>query len=225
MQPPSTLCACFVLLVGAAGCATTEQQREAVPSSFLGDTSLLEPGGEGQALLVWIDSSVDWASYDQLIVDPVTVWRWSSSTLDDVSAYDGGRLAAMLQLEVEMALADDYLLTTVPGPRTLRLRTAITEAEESVVSMDIVSMVVPIGLLATGVKRLAEGTHTFVGQAGVEMEILDSQSGRRLAAGMDRRVGGKTFEGVTNSWSDVEQAFKYWADRLRDRLQRLRIGR
>ena len=47
-------------------------------------------------------------------------------------------------------------------------------------------------------------------------------SGTRLAAAIDRRVGARTLKPESGTWDDVEDAFRYWADRLRDRLEELR---
>jgi hypothetical protein len=48
------------------------------------------------------------------------------------------------------------------------------------------------------------------------MEILDSPTGERLAAMVDRRIGGKApFRGT---YDDARDAFAFWAERLRQRL-------
>ena len=77
-------------------------------------------------------------------------------------------------------------------------------------------------LRAVTPKEPSEATKSFVGKAGVEAEILDSTTGTRLAAAIDRRVGARSLKPEKNAWSDVERAFRYWADRLRDRLAELR---
>ena len=65
-------------------------------------------------------------------------------------------------------------------------------------------------------------TSSFVGKAGIEAEILDATSGTRLAAAVDRRAGKYSMKPEGAKWDDVEKAFRYWADRLRDRLRDLR---
>ena len=44
-------------------------------------------------------------------------------------------------------------------------------------------------------------------------------TGERLLAAVDERAGSKGFEG---KWTQVEKAFDYWAERSRDRFERLR---
>jgi hypothetical protein len=50
------------------------------------------------------------------------------------------------------------------------------------------------------------------------MKITDARTGELLAAGMDKRVGGKSLTKGFDSWTDVENAFEYWADRMAWRL-------
>ncbi len=64
----------------------------------------------------------------------------------------------------------------------------------------------------------------LVGRAGVEAEILDGVTGQRLAAAVDRRAGTKTLRGGVSKWSDVQNAFDYWSEKLRTRLTELRQG-
>jgi len=50
----------------------------------------------------------------------------------------------------------------------------------------------------------------------MEFELLDSQSNERLSAGVDRRAGSK-IDSMTK-FGTAEDAFKFWAQRLRTRL-------
>jgi hypothetical protein len=105
----------------------------------------------------------------------------------------------------------------------MRIRAALTEAQASNVTMDVVSVVLPQARILTNApKRLATGTHAFVGKAGVEVEILDSLTNERLVAAVDERSGGKTFNGITDKWDDVFETTRYWADRLREKLAEFR---
>ena len=42
--------------------------------------------------------------------------------------------------------------------------------------------------------------------------------------GVDRRGGTKSLRGVTDSWNDVDEAYRYWAEKLRYRLCQERKG-
>ena len=130
-----------------------------------------------------------------------------------------------LMLTLRNSLSKDYKRVDKAGPGTLRLRVAITEAEGSSVPLDLVSTVIPQMRALSAVKRIATGTAAFVGKAGIEGEIEASITNQRLAAAVDRRVGQKRLQGVTNTWDDVQGAFDYWSERVRARLAEFRAGR
>ena len=212
------------LTLGLAGCAPTHQAASARPSGFLGDYSQLRPGKEGQALLVYVNPDARWAGYDKMLIDPVAMWADAakSGLLMDVSREEQQVLIDYLDASLRNALGKDYKLVDRPGAGVLRLRVAITEAEGSAVLLDAASTVVPQLRTLSLAKRITTGTDMFVGKAGIEGELKDSMTDRRLAAAVDRRVGQKSVEGVTNTWGDVQNSFDQWSERLRVRLSELR---
>lgn len=224
MRTPPTPSALALAAALLFGCATTQQSGNAQPSGFLGDYSTLAPGGEGRALLVELDEGAPWASYDRILIDPVTVWRSEESGLAEIPEDELLQLVNHLDASLRSRLAQDYTLVEEPGPGTLRLRVAITEARGSRVVADTVSTVIPQLRLLSNLGKLASGTHAFVGRAGVEAEILDARTGARLAAAVDRRAGGKSLTGATDTWSDVKEAFDHWSEQLAARLAELRSG-
>jgi len=64
----------------------------------------------------------------------------------------------------------------------------------------------------------------FTGSASVEMKITDTETGALLAAAVDRRGGTKSLRGVTDSWHDVDEAYRFWAEKLRYRACQWRGG-
>jgi hypothetical protein len=52
------------------------------------------------------------------------------------------------------------------------------------------------------------------------MELVDAKSGKRLAAAVDERVGGKLDS--FSKWESAKEAFDYWAERLKLRMTELR---
>jgi hypothetical protein len=82
------------------------------------------------------------------------------------------------------------------------------------------STIIPVGIVVAGATKAASGDNLGTGEAATEMEVLDSVSGERLAAAVDRRQGGKmVFRG---KWEDTRQAFDFWAKRFRERLDEMR---
>ncbi|MCP5057855.1 MAG: DUF3313 domain-containing protein [bacterium] len=201
----------------ALGCATgpTRQARRTETAGFLGSYSQLQKGGKDDALLVYRNPEADFTRYDKVLVEPVAAWGSASTDVDM------DRLQVLidyLDAALRHSLAQDYEIVERTGPGVLRLRVAITEADGSNVPLDIVSAVIPQIRLLTAVVGLGTTTQLFVGSAGIEAEILDGMTDERLLAAVDRRGGGRTFEGSTASWDDVQKAFDFWAERVRTRL-------
>lgn len=212
----------LLLCAGLSGCAGTQQARSVEQSGFLGDYSILKEGEKDEALLIYKNPQADWKKYKKVILDPVTLWVGKDSQLKDVSAEDRQRMADLFWVKLHDALKTDYEIVNSPGPDVLRLQAAITEAETSNPVLDTVSSIVPQLRVLTGVKGLATGVSGFTGSASVEMKITDSSDKTLLAAAADRRGGTKTLSGVTNSWNDVEEAYRYWAEKVRWRACLLR---
>jgi hypothetical protein len=215
----------LVFLTLSAGCSTTHRVREVTKSGFLKDYSMLREGSGDEPLLYYLNPKAKFADYDKIIIDPVTVCRGKNSTLADVSPRDLRRLASYFQGALERQLGKSYRIVHEPCPKALRLRAAITQAKGSTVVLDIASTVLPQVRLISAVKRLAVGTHAFVGEAAVEGEILDAVTGERLMAGVDERAGNKVFRGSWDKWDDVKSGFDAWAEGLRNRLAKLRKKR
>jgi hypothetical protein len=90
--------------------------------------------------------------------------------------------------------------------------------------MDTVSSIVPQLKLLTGAKGMATGVSGFTGSASAEVKVTDAASNTILVMAVDRRGGTKSLRGVTNEWHDVEEAYRFWAEKMRYRLCQWRGG-
>ena len=203
-----------------AGCAASQQARDVTESGFLGnDYALLREGKEGEALLVYRNPDAPWSSYDKIKLDPVTIWAGEGSEFEDFSQPDRQTLADTLYATLVEELSQDFQMVDELGPGVLQVQVAITHAQTSNPTMDTISTVVPQALLLSQAKGLVTGKPGFVGEASVEARATDGETGDLVAAGVDRRVGGKSVTGApTDSWDDVRQAYRYWAKLFRYRL-------
>lgn len=206
----------LILMTGIVGCAQTKQAREVETSGFLQDYSILQPGKEGEALLVYKNPQADFSIYQAVYVEPAIVLMSKKS---NVPQEDLNRLADDLRSKVIWKLKEDFLVVPKFIPGALRIELALTEAEPSDVGMDIVSTIIPPAGMVSGAKGLATGTQAFVGRASIEAKLTDGNTGTLLMAAADRRVGGRTLDGSMDSWDDVHHAFEYWADKLAQRLR------
>jgi len=208
----------FALSMSA--CTPIKQARDVEQSGFLGDYSVLQEGKDGEALKIYINPNYQQSckGYDKVIIEPVSIWVRDNSDLADLSAADRQTLVNHLHGSLVNEIGKHYQIVTTPQPGTLRIKTAITEAEGSWVALDTVSSFVPQLLVMSKLKEIATGTGTFVGKASGEADITDAITGERIAAAVDRIVGTKSVTGVTSKWDDVTRAFDFWAERMAYRL-------
>jgi hypothetical protein len=204
------------LLAGLAlsiGCSPLRQRREAVePSGFLRDYSQLKENDQYKAYLSYINPRANWSKYNAIMIDSVSLW----GTTDNVSPEDRQKLTGMMYNALFDTLGKNFAIVAAPGMNVLRLRAALTEAKGSKVALNVVTSVIPQLRLLTTVGGMAADTSVLVGEASGEMEIVDSVTGERLAAGVDRQTGTKALirGNKFSTWGDVQSACEYWADRV-----------
>ncbi len=207
------------LLLG--GCASTYQKRSVTGSGFLRDYSQLKDLGGDTAMLSYIDPKANFRAYSKIMLEPVRAYAsGKNSSMATMSKENQQKLLNYFDATLREQLKKDYALVSQPGPDVLRIRIAITEAKGSMVVLDTVSTVIPIGIALSGVKALATGKHLSVGEIGAECEALDSVTGKRVLAAVDARVGRKyTFKfDKFSKWHTAEDACDFWAKQLHDRL-------
>ncbi|MCK9396396.1 MAG: DUF3313 domain-containing protein [Methylobacter sp.] len=216
--PTISRIALIVFMLLSVGCARTYQARYVETSHFLDDYSLLKNGANGDALLSFWKEGTNWAGYKKIIIDPVVISKLPDSGLNDMKHTENHRLKELFEYKMREALKKNFRLVAHSGPDTLRVQFAITDAESSILLLDLYSAVYPSARALSLLKMLATGTESYVGQASVEGKITDSQTGELLMASADCRAGGKTLIGAFDSLDDVEQAYQYWASQLNYQL-------
>ena len=216
----------LVLVAGmGSGCGTTMQARKAAPSGFLGDYSQLQPGSEGEALLVYVNPVIRFRQYDKILLDPVRVYAGQDSRIARIPRDDLQKLVNYFDATLREHLKSDYRFVNRPGPGVMRLQVAITEASKSVVLLDTLSSITPPGVAINALKTVATGTPAMTGYASGECQALDSVSNERLFAAVDARAGQKytgRFDKF-NTWRAAQGSCDYWAEQIRERLREQRF--
>ena len=200
----------LALLVVCVGCAPTRQTRSVDKSGFLGDYSKMTPGSGDQAQLRYEKPGVDWWKYDSVQIKSVELW--GSKNFSKLSMEEEAALTGSLYHAFHDELGKDFKLVEDAGPKTIVMRLAITEAKGANGTMNAVTTAVPQLKLINTLGGMATDVAVFVGEAEIEMELTDGTTGERIFAGVDERVGTKTYKGMFSKWDDVDEAFKYWAE-------------
>jgi Protein of unknown function (DUF3313) len=214
MMSVSKRFALVAIFLVVTACARTYQARHVETTDFLDDYSLLKEGEEDDALLSYWKKGVNWAAYKKIILEPVIIKKTPDSDLNEMTHADGYRLKELLDYRMQEALKKDFKLVNKPGSDTLLVQFAITDVQTSTVLLDMFSSVYPSARTLSALKHMVTGTESFVGKASIEAKIIDSTTGDLLMASADARAGGKTLEGSTNEWDDIEESYKYWAAQI-----------
>jgi hypothetical protein len=194
----------LLLLVAAAGCASGTTNSTSRPdvkntqSGFLRDYSRLKPSPRHRGTLY--QQSRELASYTGFMVDPVVVLPGETVRGDPIDGAQAANLSESLRRELSDTLALRNKLAANPGPGIARIRAAIT----SVAKSD---------------RSAANRSQAKIGGAGVEAEIVDSLTGKRLGAVVDADIvedaelapGGP---GSSDPFYDARLVFRHWAGRL-----------
>jgi len=214
-----------------AGCSQTVSEREAVvtqvesgdaaaATGFFGDKlSLLQPGKEGQAAMVYINPSAKWAQYDKIMLEPVEFWDSANS---EVSPADQHMLTAYFYNKIKEDVQKNFTLVDQGGPGVLVVQVALVNPSAATPGLRSVSVVVPQLRIINGIQSLATGSYAFVGSAEAEMKVTDAVTGELLAAAIDKRAGGLAVSAAAQwKWGDAENAMDFWAQKMNDRLLEL----
>jgi len=224
----ATISLAIGLMLGLTACRSTKKARSMTESGFLSDYSQLQKGKSDQAKLVYFAPGTDWKKYTRMYIEPVQLWKSEDpeSKLGQLTLENQQMLASFLYTELNNELQKSYTLVDKPGPDTIVLRSAITEAKKSKPVSNFMTSIVPFGIAANILVTVAVGTGIGVGEVQIEAELLDGQTNQRLAAAVDRRAGTKAlrtkFDGT---WGDVKLSFEYWAQKMETRLVELRAGK
>ncbi len=201
-----------LVLVMSVGCASTPK-----PSGFLGEYAKdLQPGPKDGAKERWIKPGVNFAKYNKIMLDSIIFYFADDSEYKGIDPVAMKELADECHKEMVKVLNPAYPMVAEPGPDVLRIRTAITDLKQSRPVLSGVSSILPIGLAISIVKKGASGSWTGSGATTAELMALDSMTNEVIAVAHDERTAGFT-ERFTK-WGSAEDAFEYWAERLKKYL-------
>lgn len=193
-----------LVLTLLGGCATAPPEA----TGFLGDGWQLKPDKYGKAGLLWAEKpGFDWQRYRRVQLDPVLVYYNPRAGSKAIQPDDLQKLAEYFREAVVTELADSHPVTKESGPDVLRIRAAITD-------------VVPANPALNAATTLVAFVPLDLGGAAIEAEFIDSVSGERLAAMVERKKGSPTnLKGGFTELGHARTAFREWAMELKRALK------
>jgi hypothetical protein len=203
----------------------TKQMADVQPvAGFLPEPSLLHRGGAGQADLVYRNPTVNFASYNKVLLEPVAIWAAPDSQLNTVPVDQRQAAANAFYSDLYNALSGRCQMVNSPSPGTMRMRFALVDAKIPNATVNTVATYTPYASTAYSVASLAfnNGVGYFAGNATAEGYARDATNGALLWQAVDKRGGTTAMaENTLNTWLDVDHAFKAWSAQLASRMQEL----
>lgn len=217
----ATLGLVFVV-VSQSGCQAVRGRRgEAPQSGFLGDYSQVIEREGYPAQAVYFNPGAQWQRYDSVQIDTVSLWLNDEN--HGLSDDDRQMLTDLLYASLHAKLEEKFKLVEQAGPNTVRLRAALTQAKGARVEARTISSILPPVFVVSTLVGLSSDVAKTVGTATIEVEVLDSVTGERLAAAVDERAGTKSIlagKRTFQKWGDVKAACEFWAERVTTALVR-----
>lgn len=184
-------------------------------SGFLKDYANLKPSPvlEGKALTyVSTDANKNLHKYIAVIVDPVEVYL--ATDANDAKLPEKSRVAAAdyFHNALTKAVSSAYPIAMEKGPLVLRLRAAL-------IGVDVGGAVAAADKPAEAGEALENAVN--IGKVTTEMELVDSETGERIAAMVDQETLGEGAEigslsfSKQERWAAAREAFDEWAHRVR----------
>jgi hypothetical protein len=169
----------------------------------------LEPGPPGAARWRWLKPGVDFSRYKRLMLDPVVFFFAPDSEYKGMDPQELKWLSKAFSRQMVETLKPGYPIVQKPAPDAVRLRFAITDLRQNRPVLSDSASEGPIGPSET--RPVTSWSSS--GATGAEMLMFDSMSGEMVAAAKDERTTG--LKEKFTRWGSAEDAFQFWADRIR----------
>jgi hypothetical protein len=198
-----------IAIITLSACAQKEVKQEQF-SGFLGDYSDFEEiqSGDGTLMIGWAapDLSIS-GKYDAIIIDPVVVHP-PRNTFDRADEEAVAETLAYMNKRQREELGKRFKVVNEPGPGVLRYRSALTTVDVGFKPLEWYQYM-PVTAAVTVVSE-ATGLRDEAVQVIAEAELLDSRTGKRLAAGA--RLGSESVkDGTPVELTDLKPILNQWA--------------
>ena len=235
------------LPVFTTGCATNSSKAYK-QTTFLSDYSKLKPVegadiAKGEELKEYADPAVNFKKYDKVLLDRIMVWYKEDSDHKGIDPTQLKMLTDYFHEAIARELGDAYPVADKAGPDVMRVRIAITGLVPAQPEVSVVMLVVPYAttaeFAADTITQGEIGGALYLGETAVEVEFLDSETNRQIAAYIEKKLPSKNnidiSKGVKSAvktysdsyidayseWGFTMAAFDFWAKLLRQRLDEL----
>lgn len=168
----------------------------------------------------FVESGTDFSSYDRIMLDYLVLFMDR-----DLKNYGGiqpdelNEAAMAFHRRLIDRLAPDFILVDRPGPRVIRIRSALTNVSFTRPEPNLLTSVFPQNQ-AVSVRKIPESPNLNLDKAMIEFEFLDSLTQKRLALAVEPCPRVK--EAGWLRWEILTKTFDHIAMNLVQKLEALK---
>ena len=201
-------CLQMILAIGIMAVLCGCESKHITQTGFLNDYSKLETVSDTS--MRYLPPQIQLRQYSNFIIDPVIVHFHTGSkaiaqrSKGKLTEQDLTDLKNYMHDAIVEAISDRYTLAYQPAPGVARVRVALTDLKKSDVLLNIYPSSKLLGL--------------GLGAVSLEAELIDSRTGRQIAAFVESQEGNRfSFDGLSE-WGDAKAIMDRWAKSLRNLL-------
>ncbi|MDD4893725.1 MAG: DUF3313 domain-containing protein [Candidatus Omnitrophica bacterium] len=191
----------FLATLLLVGCSTIKTPK----SGFLEDYSEFQVDSKDKSLLWYEKKGTDWKRFKKLMIDPVVVYFHPDARNRAIQPEELEKLTKFFRETVIKEVEDKYPVVDTAAPDVLRIRAAITD----VIPLKPVTNILAVAII---------GVPLDMGGAAIEAEFLDSETGERLGAIVDMKMGTPLDISGFTPLGHTKGAFQRWAKELKRAL-------
>jgi hypothetical protein len=206
------------LMIGCSG------QKKMSQSGFLSDYYQLHRGSDVSDYTNPVDwgyrdESVNFNAYKKVILEHVVFFFKQDAAYRGIQTAKLSELADIFHKTLIKELSGTVQFTDAPGPGVMRMRIAITQLAPIRPKPKSYIAIIPRGNSVSPVSSMKTASSINADYSALEIEIVDSQTQRRLAAAVQLKPGYKY---AGSAAGERDKGFMvYLAKNLKQRLMRL----
>jgi hypothetical protein len=167
----------------------------------------------------YIKKDLNLGDYNKVAIAPVEIWIHPDSPYKGIQANSIKAISDQLRQVLISTLEPDYPVVNRAGAKTIGVRLAVTGIKVKKKGRSLFSYM-PIGMAVSAMQDEVV-SNTTLSDAIIEADLVDIQTGERIAALVDRNMAAD-LSGESQSWNEIEKTFEYYAKRFKKRLDESR---
>jgi hypothetical protein len=173
----------------------------------LPDAQLMAQDKSGSESWTYVNPSVNFTTYRNVIVDPTSVYTGPDAQFGDISQEDRDQYAAIMTGELQSDIAKAFPAPPQPPTaNTLRVHVVLLGAQKTVGGLATATRATPIGLGLNVFKSLTGKKGTLTGSLLIAVEGYNAKTGELLFTAVRRRTPNPLDIPATLSTTDTVKA-------------------